>query len=119
MHINSKSSAPVPASGLPLLRGLKVLAASCLLLPALVLAQEDAFGLHEKNIERVENAQKIGMLSADVFGDRISHFSGGLSFNNVDVSLPGNSGLPVELRRSFSVQDRREFTAVWERPGLR
>ena len=38
MHINSKSSAPVPASGLPLLRGLKVLAASCLLLPALVLA---------------------------------------------------------------------------------
>ena len=97
-----------PAAGfrrslVPLLAGL--------LMAAGVYAQDDSYAVHEKHIERVENAQKIGMLSVDAFGDQISHFSGALSFNNVDISIPGNSALPVELRRTFAIQDRREFDA--------
>lgn len=36
----------------------------------------------------------------DLFGDRINLFNGALSFEQTDLSLPGNSALPVALVRS-------------------
>jgi len=74
------------------------------------LADGDGYGVHEKHIERLNEAQKIAPLGVDAFGDQISYYSGGLSFNTVDISLPGNSGLPVELRRKFAIEDRRELS---------
>ena len=69
----------------------------------------DDYGVHEKHVERLTEAQRIAPIGVDAFGDRISYFTGGLSFGNVDISLPGNSGLPVELRRTFAIEDRREL----------
>lgn len=80
-------------------------------------AQSDEYAVHEKHIERITEAQKVAPLGVDAFGDQISYFTGGLGFNNLDVSIPGNDGLPVELRRSFSVQDRREFTSGPSKKG--
>ena len=37
-----------------------------------------------------------------LLGDTIDLSSGRLSFEQVDVSLPGNSGLPVEIRRRLN-----------------
>lgn len=69
----------------------------------------DEYGVHEKHIERLTQAQKLAPVGVDGFGDQISYFSGGLTFSNADISLPGNSSLPVELRRTFAIEDRREL----------
>lgn len=42
-----------------------------------------------------------------VFGDEVSLYNGGLSFSAVDVSIPGNGGLPVALGRKHSVRSRK------------
>lgn len=76
------------------------------LLPGLVSAQ-GAYNLHEKGIERLNEASKIAPLSVDtLFGEQVSRFNGGAEFFSVDISVPGNSGLPVELRRVLKVDDR-------------
>ena len=68
---------------------------------------QGAYNLHEKGIERINEARSVAPLSVDtLFGDHISHFDGGVTFTNVDITVPGNSGLPVELRRSLRVDDR-------------
>ena len=68
---------------------------------------QGAYNLHEKGIERINEARSVAPLSVDtLFGDQISHFDGGVTFTNVDITVPGNSGLPVELRRSLRVDDR-------------
>ena len=68
------------------------------------------YGLHEKGIERLNQAREISPFSVDtLFGDQINHFDGGVSFAQVDISIPGNDGLPVELRRVLSVDDRSKI----------
>ncbi|MFN7781949.1 MAG: RHS repeat domain-containing protein, partial [Lysobacterales bacterium] len=39
----------------------------------------------------------------DLFGDNVNLYNGALSFSVTDISLPGNSSLPVALTRTFSV----------------
>lgn len=66
-----------------------------------------SYGLHERSIERINGAKDLGVLSADtLFGEQVSLFNGSTTFENVDISIPGNSGLPVELRRKLNVDDR-------------
>ena len=68
---------------------------------------QTTFGVHEKAIERVNEARSIGPISVDdVFGEQISNFDGGGEFTNVDITVPGNNGLAVELRRSLKIDDR-------------
>jgi RHS repeat-associated protein len=43
----------------------------------------------------------IAPLKTDEFGDHLDLYSGNLQFNQVDISLPGNSALPVRLGRRF------------------
>ena len=74
---------------------------------------QTTFGVHEKAIERVNEARSVGPLSVDdVFGDQISNFDGGGEFTNVDISVPGNNGLPVELRRSLKIDDRMRLNGT-------
>ena len=79
----------------PLLLFLGVLAASS----GIALAQSgggtEEYGVHEKHLDRLTEAQKVAPVGVDGFGDQISYFSGGLGFNNVDVAMQGNSPLPV------------------------
>lgn len=43
--------------------------------------------------------QALGVLGDDLFGDSINYYTGSLSFVQNDVSLPGNSVLPVAVGR--------------------
>ena len=54
----------------------------------------------------VQTRQVVGALGSDLFGDTTSFYTGATSFSIVDVSLPGNNALPVEIRRSFSAESR-------------
>jgi RHS repeat-associated protein len=51
--------------------------------------------------------QDIVGLGADLFGDNVDLFSGGLSFTQTDVSLPGNDRLNVSVGRRYQT-GRRE-----------
>ena len=70
-------------------------------------AQTGSYALHEKGLERINTAQNVAPLSVDtVFGDQISRYNGSVEFNHVDISVPGNNALPVELRRNLSIDNR-------------
>ena len=92
-------------------RGLSkaVLLASTLLLSVQSHAfQSNApFGLHEKAIERIDLASKISPVKIDgAFGDSFAAYHGSAGFSVTDVSIPGNSNLPVSVTRALSVDDR-------------
>lgn len=60
---------------------------------------------HEK---RLRAAEMVGPLSSDLFGDNISLYNGSTEFAVTDIDLPGNNGLPVQLRRRFKVESLKE-----------
>jgi RHS repeat-associated protein len=43
----------------------------------------------------------IETLGTDLFGDKINLFNGSIAFEHVDISIPGNSALPVALARRY------------------
>lgn len=45
---------------------------------------------------------RLTMLDVSLMGDSIDPDTGGLNFSHVDVSLPGNFGLEVAIRRNLS-----------------
>ena len=56
--------------------------------------------------KRTDAAQKVGPLTDSAFGANISLYNGSTSFRAVDISLSGNSGLPVQLARTLDIDDR-------------
>jgi RHS repeat-associated protein len=52
---------------------------------------------------QVDVESKVATLGRDFVGDSIDEASGNLSFRHVDVSLPGNSHLPVEFARTYRI----------------
>ncbi|GGY57285.1 RHS repeat-associated core domain-containing protein [Parvularcula lutaonensis] len=54
-----------------------------------------------KYIERQNVDERLTAHGLDLLGDRIDLNTGALTFEQVDISLPGNSDLPVELRRTI------------------
>ncbi|GAB2665385.1 RHS repeat domain-containing protein [Arenimonas aestuarii] len=60
--------------------------------------------------KRIKASEKVAPLGNNAFGDEVSLSNGALSFSAVDVSIPGNNGLPVAFGRSYSVRDRRYYT---------
>jgi RHS repeat-associated protein len=57
----------------------------------------------EEYAKFISNQTAVTSLGPDLFGDQVNLQNGALSFSATDVSLPGNSSLPVAIRRSFSV----------------
>ncbi len=52
--------------------------------------------------------ENVTALGNDLFGDRVNLYNGALEFVQTDVSLPGNSGLPVSVgRRLVTGQSER------------
>jgi len=62
--------------------------------------------LHEEYDKQIRTAEVIGALGNDLFGEQVNFYTGSLSFAVTDVSLRGNNALPVEVRRSFKVEQR-------------
>lgn len=54
--------------------------------------------------KHIESAQTITALTDDLMGDSVSLYNGATEFNAVDIDLPGNNALPVQLRRRFSIE---------------
>lgn len=53
--------------------------------------------------KKLKTAERVAPLGDELFGDEVSLYNGSTSFTQVDMSIPGNNGLPVEIRRTFSV----------------
>ncbi len=65
--------------------------------------------------KRIKAASAVAPLEGNMFGDEISLYNGATSFSVVDISVPGNSALPVEVRRKLIIEDRR---GMRDRPGF-
>lgn len=55
--------------------------------------------------ERVKASEAVPTLGPDLMGDEVSHSNGALSFSMRDVSIPGNSALPMSVTRKYQVRD--------------
>ncbi len=62
-------------------------------------------------------SERLSVLTNDLIGDHIDLDTGGLSLSNTDVSLPGNSKLPVQfgrlLNRSRMSEGRKGWMGDW------
>ena len=47
--------------------------------------------------------QAVTRLGADLFGDKVNLYTGSLEFVQADISLPGNSALPVAVGRHIRI----------------
>lgn len=84
--------------------GTLLLATSVATLPA--FAQVTIPQEYEKTVQAT---QVVGALGTGLFGESISFYTGATSFSALDVSLPGNNGLPMEIRRRFVVESRDQL----------
>ena len=54
----------------------------------------------------------VSAVGPEGFGDSVSLYNGALSFSVTDISVPGNSALPVALTRTLSISHRPDFFYV-------
>lgn len=82
--------------------------ATLLLLTALLPAQHAVgqVAYQEEYAKLIEAAQTMSPLKSDLFGDKVSLYSGSTEFIQTDISLPGNNALPVAFGRRFPVENR-------------
>jgi hypothetical protein len=99
---------------------LGVLLGVALTLPSLSFAQAPApMTPQEDYAKRLRAAELVSPLTSDLFGDSVSLYSGATEFAVVDIDIPGNGGLPVQLRRRFKVETRKELSylggfGIWD-----
>ena len=91
------------------MKGTAARVVSVLILTAASLPGLAQVTIPEEYEKTVQTRQVVGALGSDLFGDSTSFYTGATAFSVVDVSLPGNNALPVEIRRSFSVESRDAF----------
>jgi len=65
-------------------------------------AQDSPTSYSDQN-KLIRAPQAVTRLGADLFGDKVNLYTGGLEFIQTDVSLPGNSALPVSVGRHLRV----------------
>ena len=65
-------------------------------------AEEDANTINtEEVLSRIDVKSDISPETTSLLGDRIDNNLGAVSFYNTDISIPGNSQLPVVIHRSY------------------
>lgn len=69
-----------------------------------VLAQ--GVGYQEEYAKLIKADQEVAPLTDGMFGDSVSLYNGSTEFVQTDVSLSGNSALPVAFSRRFAVENR-------------
>ena len=72
-----------------------------------VYTASDEVRPYEDYDARLRTAGEVAPLGEGVFGEQVSPYNGSTEFSVVDISLPGHSGLAVELRRRLVVESRR------------
>lgn len=53
--------------------------------------------------KRLRASEQLSPLGSELFGDQVSLYTGQTSFRHVDIDTPGNSALPVQLSRRYSI----------------
>lgn len=53
--------------------------------------------------KRLRASEQLSALGSDLFGDQVSLYSGQTSFRHVDIDVPGNNALPVQLSRRYTI----------------
>ena len=56
----------------------------------------------KEQFKLIRGVNAVASVGADLFGDRVNLYTGGLEFVQTDVSLPGNNDLPVTLGRRLT-----------------
>ncbi|GAB2789967.1 RHS repeat protein [Dyella kyungheensis] len=58
---------------------------------------------YQEYAKLIRVSEQVEPLTSDLFGESVNLYNGQTEFSNVDIDIPGNGGLPVQLRRRFSV----------------
>lgn len=80
------------------------------LLSAVTLVAHAGYGgvdAYEEFGKRLRAAQEVAPLTSELFGDSVSLYNRATTFRVTDISIPGNGGLPVQMRRELVIRDRR------------
>jgi YD repeat-containing protein len=67
----------------------------------------DGVDSYEEYGKRIQASQEVAPVEDSIFGDKVSLYNGATRFEVVDVSIPGNSALPVAVGRDLSIDDQR------------
>lgn len=65
----------------------------------------------DEYINKIASTKIVSVLGDDLFGDQINSYSGTVNFSVTDVSIPGNSLLPVSLARKYEAKNRSSNSA--------
>ena len=65
-----------------------------------------AVGSQEEYTKLIKSAESISPYDGGLFGESVNLYSGATEFSVTDVSLPGNSAIPVAFGRRFVVESR-------------
>ena len=79
--------------------------ATILVLAAIAANVAGAHNWGEDYARRIRATEAVAPLGDAMFGDQVNLFNGTVSFSATDISIPGNSALPVELSRSYDVRN--------------
>ncbi|WP_372359240.1 wall-associated protein [Xanthomonas axonopodis] len=71
---------------------------------------------HEEYGNRLKYAELVEPLKGDIFGESVNLYDGAVSFSATELSLPGNSGLPVSIGRKLDPTNPKRNLAFgdWE-----
>ena len=75
------------------------------LVPAATAIEAISYG--EQVIGPQKHAINVRALGTDMFGENISAYTGGIAFNQTDLSLPGNDALSVAISRKLTVDGNK------------
>lgn len=91
-----------------------------LLVLFLFFSAQNSFAVepHHDYHKRVDAAQTLTALSDDLMGDSVSLYNGATEFSAVDIDLPGNNAIPVQLRRRFAAEVRPAGTGELTTPPV-
>lgn len=53
--------------------------------------------------KRLRASEQLASLDSELFGDQVSLYTGQTVFRHVDIDIPGNSALPVQLSRRYTI----------------
>lgn len=53
--------------------------------------------------KRLRASEQLSALGSELFGDEVSLYTGQTSFRQVDIDIPGNNALPVQLSRRYTI----------------
>ncbi len=80
------------------------LALSWVVLTPLAFAQDSGIETWVEYHKQLEGVEHISPLEEGLSGESVSLYDGATTFSVVDISVPGNSKLPVQLLRRFPIE---------------